>query len=187
MEQQDPRIIRNRARALDAAASVLRSEGRDALTQARIATESGVSRATVYRLWPDRHQLMMDALGRLVDMAHTTPTGTDPVADLTAEIISLSRQIDGPLRHVLATLLERAQHDAATAGMFDRLSHDGSAVVRQILRAAHRQGRLRPGLTVDLALSVLVGTVLERHLFRRQPVSRALATGLARLVLIEER
>lgn len=186
MEQLDPRVVRNRARALDTAVAVLRREGRDALTQARVATDSGVSRATVYRLWPDRHQLVLDALEHLVFMAHTTPTGTDLVGDLTAEVLSLGRQIDGPLRLVLATLLEQAQRDAATAAVVDRLMAEGTVVLRQILRSARRQGRLRPGVSVDLALSVLVGADVERRLFRRKPTSPATARALCRLVLIDE-
>jgi len=183
MEQPDPRIARNRARALESAAALLRTEGRDALTQARVAADSGVSRATVYRLWPDRHRLMTDALGRLVEMAHTTPSGDDPIEDLAAEIMSLGRQFDGPMRLVIATLLEQAQHDPAMAEVLYRLATEGTRVVRRVLAAAHRDGGLRPGITTDLAVSVVVGATLERHLVERKRATQAFAHQLARVLL----
>ena len=183
MMELDPRITRNRARALEAAAAILAADGRDALTQARVAIDSGVSRATVYRLWPERPQLVLDALGHLVAMAHTEPGGHDPAADLVAEIMSLGRQLDGPLRLVIATLLEQAQHDQATAVVLDRLAAEGTRVLRHILADARRVGRLRPGLTVDLGVTVIVGSSLSRHLVERKRATRSAAVALARLVL----
>ena len=185
MMELDPRIARNRARALEAAAAVLAADGRDALTQARVAIDSGVSRATVYRLWPHRRQLVLDALAHLVAMAHTEPHGHDPVADLVDEIMSLGRQFDGPLRLVIATLLEQAQHDPATADVLDRLAAEGTRILRQILEDARRRGRLRPGVTVELGITIVVGSSLSRHLVERKRAARPAAVALARIVLTE--
>jgi AcrR family transcriptional regulator len=185
-DRPDPRIARNRARALATAVELLTTEGRDALTQARVAVESGVSRATVYRIWPDRHRLLIDALGHLVAMAHTDPAGVDAVRDLANEILSLAREMDGHLSSVITMLLEQAQHDPEMADVLDQLAGEGARVARAILNQAHRQGRLRPGLTVDTAVSVVMGAVMHRQLVLRKRSSRAFALDLARLVLVEQ-
>src|ERR1700751_3109077 len=53
-----PRTDLLRPRALTAAVQLLTAEGWDAVTQPRVATQSGLGRATVYRYWPDRRQLV---------------------------------------------------------------------------------------------------------------------------------
>ena len=57
-----PRIDNPRAAALDAAISILTTEGWDAVTQARVAKQAGVGRATVYPHWPRPEQLMLDTM-----------------------------------------------------------------------------------------------------------------------------
>ncbi len=47
---------------LDAARELLAREGPDAVTHQRVARQAGVGRATVYRHWPRREQLVLDTM-----------------------------------------------------------------------------------------------------------------------------
>ncbi len=166
-----------------AAGQILSTEGRDALTQLRVAEVSGVSRATVYRFWSDRSVLVLDALGHLVELGHTTPSGDDLEGDLSTEIFSLARQIDGDLRLVIATLIEQSQHDTAVAEVLDRLEREGTRVVRALLEAGISEGTVRADVPLEVTLSQLLGSVTYQLLIRRQAVDLVFARHLAHSVL----
>jgi hypothetical protein len=80
-----PRTDLVRSHALTSAVLLLTEEGWDSVTQARVATKSGLGRATVYRYWPDRRQMVRDAvLSTNLSVRHQMPaSGSDfrrPVA-----------------------------------------------------------------------------------------------------------
>lgn len=58
----DPRWTRSRTAIRAAAATLLEGHGPSAVTHARIADEAGVSRATVYRHWPDTAPLLLEVM-----------------------------------------------------------------------------------------------------------------------------
>jgi len=60
-----------RAAILDAARQVLFDEGWEALSHQRVAEVAGVGRATVYRHWPQRLQLLQDACSAEMLTIHT--------------------------------------------------------------------------------------------------------------------
>lgn len=60
----DARIAKSRELALDTATQVLIASGLSGFNHRNIAVESGLSRATLYRHWPDITDLMVDVLGR---------------------------------------------------------------------------------------------------------------------------
>ena len=58
----DPRVLRSREAAVDAAITLLRRDGLGELTHVNIARESGVGRSTLYRHWPTMIDLILDLL-----------------------------------------------------------------------------------------------------------------------------
>src|SRR5258708_12621640 len=103
-----------RQTALRAAMKLLREEGWDAVTQARVAEASGVGRATVYRYWSDRTQLIRDAVvARLVVTPHILPTG-EFRADLIDELRYLRHYLtENDLAPLLAALIHPADRQPA--------------------------------------------------------------------------
>jgi AcrR family transcriptional regulator len=60
---KDARVVRTRALVRDAVRDLFEREGAGALTHQRVAERAGVSRATVYRHWPQPVDLVFEALG----------------------------------------------------------------------------------------------------------------------------
>src|ERR1700744_3591498 len=82
----DARVIRTRNDILRAALEVLTEEGLDAVTHHPLAEVSGYSRATIYKHWPTRDALFVDAFSYRPTGAHSVPTGglrADLIAELT--------------------------------------------------------------------------------------------------------
>jgi len=59
-----PRSERARKAVLDAAAELLLARGLEAVTMDAVAEGAGVSKATIYRWWPTKQTLALDALYR---------------------------------------------------------------------------------------------------------------------------
>lgn len=66
--------IRERERhILTVAVELLSEVGFDRLTFDAMATRAGVSKTTLYRRWPTKHELVIDAVRRRVDFSFTVP------------------------------------------------------------------------------------------------------------------
>jgi AcrR family transcriptional regulator len=154
---------------MGAARELLLGGGLDAVTHLEVARRSGVGRRTVYRHWPDRVDLLHDVLAA-AEFPHADVTGelrADLVAHLDALRIAL---VDGPLAFVIHALNERAAVEPSLAPLRDRLTEEGCAPVRALLRDAVATGRLPADLDVDEAAAELEGPVFYWGLVRHEPV-----------------
>ena len=148
-------------RILSAAAALLDDLGYEATTIAAVAARAGVARATIYRRWPSKDDVVSAVLRRRVADAPA-----DAPQDAAGALVGL---VEAVLRENLAIsgiipeLLDRASADAVTR---ERLRRDVLEPVRRtvagLLERLDRAGRLRSGLEVDLAVDVLLGTAVHR-------------------------
>ncbi|MFP4636411.1 MAG: TetR/AcrR family transcriptional regulator, partial [Nitriliruptoraceae bacterium] len=106
-------MARTREAVRQAVRSLLQRSGFEALTHQQVAAEAGVGRATVYRHWPDRTRLLLDALaGVETPDAHAWHSCGDLATDLTTALTHLRRTLSGsPLLPELVALIGRAEWD----------------------------------------------------------------------------
>jgi AcrR family transcriptional regulator len=76
-----PRSIETEQAILRAALEILESDGFAAFSIETVAARAGVGRPSVYRRWPSKIELAIDAVVRLAPPLEVIPTG-DPMADL---------------------------------------------------------------------------------------------------------
>lgn len=149
---EDARVARTRADVSRAALQVLRAEGFDDLTHARVAERAGYSKTTLYAHWPSRLDLLrlaLDALGRL---PHHRPTG-DLRADLVAELTAFRRSLaELRLDRVLCGLADESGGEQA-GELRHRITGEAQLGLRALL--AQRFA----GTQLDAALSMLTGVV----------------------------
>lgn len=173
----DPRVRRTRRAVLDAVRAILLEEGQDAVTHLRVAERSGVGRATLYRHWPDRTRLLIEALV-------TTPRSPEPIHDdLRLDLIEDLRAIRHnlvatPLAPILATLIERAEWDAELRAMKIDLVHRSGERLRRALGAAVCRGELPPDLEIDRAIARLTGPLFFRRFLSGEEIPPDLPEAL---------
>lgn len=163
---------------LAAARRVLLEDGWDAVTHLSVAAASGVGRATLYRHWPSRTDLLRDVIRREAEMSHTTPVG-DLRRDLRRELEALGRQLGAPgLAAVVAVLFERSLHDPTLADVKAAVVHEVSRAVREILHRGVETAELPPSLNEDRAVARLLGPLLYWRLATDRPVTRAVVADV---------
>jgi AcrR family transcriptional regulator len=165
----DPRALRSRHAILAGAAEVLVADGWDAVTQDAVAARSGVNRATVYRHWPDRGELVVDAVEALIDTVaidmHAAPSG-DLRQDLSGELRRFARLATDPRQaRLIGALIQNAAGSPSVAALRSRLAVRHTAALRAALARGIDDGELDAGTDVDVAVAELFGPVVYRILF----------------------
>lgn len=156
----DARVVRTRNDVLGTALRILVDEGREAVTHNYVAAEAGYSRATVYKHWPTKNDLLYEAFSWLRDMPHHAPTG-DVRHDLIAELIAFRTAItEHHLDRLLAVLAEMSSSNEQFARVRDEMVRDGEAPQRALLATITRGDQLE---AASMMLSGFVSTAAMMH------------------------
>ena len=138
-----------------------------------VAARAGVGKHTIYRRWPSKGALFLDALlpadGRVLDYADTGDIEADLRTQTYAAVDLLGRPPFGPLYQAL---LGEAQHDpSVAAALNERFIAPQAQRLRARLKLAQRQGQLSPELDLDLAMAVLSGAFYFQFLVTQEVVT----------------
>ncbi|HVV18142.1 MAG TPA: TetR/AcrR family transcriptional regulator [Pseudonocardiaceae bacterium] len=172
-----PRSEHAREAILGATLRLVARDGYPAVTIKGIAAAAGVGRQTVYRWWPTKADVVLDAV---VDLAART-SQPEPHGEALADVrrtlrATFSQQIAGP---AITGLMAEATHDPEFAGKFQRLLlAPRRKVVRDLIVAGQERGQLGSGYDIDLAVDLVFGIMWYRVLSGHAPVDPALADQL---------
>jgi AcrR family transcriptional regulator len=178
------RSQRSEAAILDATLALLGEVGFSGLTIDGIAARAGVGKATIYRHWPGKAHLVVDAFRSRIPPMATPDTGS--LRDDLAAVVGFMVQGLGhsPLSRILPALVEASERDPELERLFKEFGAERRAILRGILRRAGARGELRPGLDLELALELITGPVFARRLVIRKPLTRAYAESLVDALMV---
>ncbi|MFY9784093.1 MAG: TetR/AcrR family transcriptional regulator [Acidimicrobiales bacterium] len=155
----------SRDAALRAAALKLLGEiGYDRLTVDKIAALAGAGKATIYRRWSGKAELVVDALTCQKSMLTVPNTGTlrGDLSELARRATNADRQLDTP---VMIGLVSALPHDRELRDVFrERLVEPHAATLTEIFQRAERRGEIPPVRDLDTVISILPALVLHRLL-----------------------
>jgi AcrR family transcriptional regulator len=135
------------------------------LTVEGVAARAGVGKTTVYRWWPSKSALVLEAIG--ADLAPPPPRSGDLRTDVRAVMTALLDDLRGTRVATLLALGGEVLHEApAGTGPPTPFGPDRTAV-GDVLGDAARRGDLPPDVDTDLLLDICTGTLLYRLLCRR--------------------
>ena len=162
-----PRSERARKAILEAAAELLLARGLSAVSMDAVAERAGVSKATIYRWWPSKETLALDALYTEWAAARPHPRDT---GSLRGDLLSLFRpwaRLAGgrPYGRVIAALITESQTDPVFAAEYrQRFVEPRREQGRAIFRRAIGRGEIPAGTKVEVALDLLYGSMYHRLL-----------------------
>lgn len=146
---------------LSAALDLFAEAGPDALCIERVAAKAGVGKATIYRRWPGKEDMLVDALDSLGTHL-PAPQGRSVRADLIALLGAICREAADPRRSRLFALLqgEGRRYPRLMAKYVETVVQPQRDVVRSVLRRGVATGELRENTDIDAATFLLNGAVL---------------------------
>ena len=172
---------------LEAASTALAELGMAGLSMDVLAQRAGVSKATIYRRWSSKEELVLDLMGRIaqpIDVPDTGSIDTDVVTYCTAMAERFQAQASSD---VLPHLVAASCHDPALRASLDQYVRMRRVPLQTILRRGVRRGELFAGFDVDMAVDMLVGAFMYRRLLLSDPVRPAQVEPLVRAVLGAQR
>jgi AcrR family transcriptional regulator len=180
-----PRSEKARQAILHAAAELLVDHGLDAVSMDTVAERAGVSKATIYRWWPTKETLALDALhhewsGEIDDPDTGTLSG-----DLLALLHPWARLVvSRPYARIIAALLTKAHSDPVFAA--DYLAHlitPRRDRARPAFDRALERGEIGPDAPVEVALDLVYGALYHRLLHGHAPLDQTFVDDVVDLAL----
>jgi AcrR family transcriptional regulator len=166
----------SRVAILEAALAVCREVGYSKLTIEAIAARAGVGKQTIYRWWPSKGAVMLEAFERVAAELSVADTGdvVDDVRTFVRRVVKLFTDPDfGP--H-LSALIGEAQHDPhVQSALLERYIKPRRAPLVLRLKAAQQNGQLNPSVDPDALLEVIFGALYHRLLLRNAPLETSYA------------
>jgi AcrR family transcriptional regulator len=148
---------------IDAALSLFAEAGPDGLCIEKVAARAGVGKATIYRRWAGKEDLLLDALAAL-RVPLPEPAGKSVRSDLIALLEAMCDESADPRRARQFALLqgEGAKYPRVMARYTETVVEPRREVVRSVLRRGIVTGELREEIDIEAALYMLSGSILIR-------------------------
>lgn len=166
-----PRSARAHSKVIDAALGLFAERGVDATSMDAIAEASGVSKATIYKHWPDKGALCMEVMVHLAcgDQPRPVPDSGDTRADLIAALAEPLRPCNPDLRaRIMPHLTAHAMRDPAFGEAWRaRIFDPPRALLSQLLHRAIGRGELPLDLDIEHAVSLLLGPMMYYNMMKR--------------------
>jgi AcrR family transcriptional regulator len=158
---------------LTATLELLAERGLDAMSIEEVAARAGVGKTTIYRRWPSKGLLALDAFVASFREEQAQPdTGTlrgDMLSALHAWVRAVTQTPMGPM---LSGLIAEAQHDPELRGAWrDRVLEPLRDQHRVMLDRAIARGEIAASVDRDVVLDLFFGAAEHRLLLGHLPMT----------------
>lgn len=160
------RSERARAAILAAATELIREVSYPKLSVEAIAGRAGVGKQTIYRWWPSKGAVVLDAMLEIDSGPEglALPSTGDIRADLRELVRGATAALTDPtFEGFLRAMYIEIQQDSDLAATYrERLLLPQRTAIADRLTAAIQAGHLRPDLNLELTIDLLTGPIQSR-------------------------
>jgi AcrR family transcriptional regulator len=141
-----------------------------------VAAEAGVGKATIYRRWRTKQDLVVDTISDLNRAGAATPDTGTLEGDLRQMLRQMVAVINGPAGAATLSLLSTVPHQPALAeafrtGPLDVWRH----AYDQVWARAEERGEVKPGIAGTVLGEATSALLVQRWLLTGEPVDEAYA------------
>lgn len=168
----DSRVERSKRSVMAATVRLLDESGVGGFSIDEVVRRSGVAKTTIYRHWPDRNALVLDACSQLTEEQEIPDTGSLH-GDLTATLTSIADLLEtANWSAVLPSIIDAAERDPEFANVHSQIQRGHAAPLRKILERAADRGEAPPSGDHATIIAMLLGPLFYRRWFSREPIDR---------------
>ena len=180
-----PRSARAERAILDAALDLFAESGVAGVCMEAVAARAGVGKATIYRRWPGKEDLLLDALS-LLKSPLPEPRGGSVREDLVAMLRVMCQDAADPIRmRRYALLLGEGEKCPRILQRYKQtVAEPRREMMRSVLRRGIASGELRPDADVEVAMFMLTGAVISRSKQDAEPITPDYAERVVDQVLL---
>jgi AcrR family transcriptional regulator len=155
-----PRSSRADAAIIEAVLELL-AEGTtvEALSMESVASRAGVGKATIYRRFADKDELVLAAV-KAIKQPPPEPRGQSVREDLIALAGHVGRVRDGLAGRIMPCMVPELQRPGRLRDLYLQLVEERRDITRSVLRRGIATGELRPDTDVELAVVLLAAPIM---------------------------
>jgi AcrR family transcriptional regulator len=178
-----PRDARADETIMKASVEVLADKGPSGFTVDEVAARAGCGKATIYRRWPSRANLLLDTAHRMGLEPDLVDTGSAR-DDLVALMSQLGTKLrETPAGRIMPAVIAEASVNPEMRAVLGAFVRDRRQRPRDVVIRGIERGQLRPDTDVELLLDLLGGTVFYRELVSGEPADEEFVGRLLDAVL----
>ena len=179
-----PRCEHARQAILRSTLRQLRKVGFEQLTIEAIAAEAGVGKATVYRWWPNKGALVVEAFAFDTEPQLHFPDCGSVFKDVSLQMNQWLAVLRSARGCIVAAVIAAGQSDAELLEAFRaRFLRPRRQEAYRTLRRGIERGELPRNLDLDLVLDTLYGAIYMRFLIRHDELTEHYLNEVCRMVL----
>jgi AcrR family transcriptional regulator len=166
----DKRVQRSKQAVLAETYRQLTEGGIGGVSVDEISRRSGVAKTTIYRHWPSRSALLLDACSQIGAPQPVPDTGS-----LSGDLRVLTETLANGLRtatwpSILPSIIDTAERDPQVADMHAALHRNMMAPFTTAVERAQTRGELSPSRPSNEIVAALVGPLFYRRWFSKEPL-----------------
>lgn len=166
-----PRNIETQNAILTAAYELLLEQGFGTVTVEKIAEHASVSKATIYKWWPNKAAVIMDGYMHAATARLPVPDTGSVLADIQIHAGNLVRFLTSREGMVITELVGQGQLDAGLAEAYrTRYFQPRRLEARKLMERGVQRGELRSELDIELSIDLVYGPIFYRLLVTGDPL-----------------
>ncbi len=160
-----PRNVETEKAILAASYELLLENGFGAVTVEKIAERAKVSKATIYKWWPNKAAVVMDSFLSAAMSRLPVPDTGSVINDIVIQVTNLAKFLTSREGKVINELIAEGQFDVKLAEEYrTRYFNPRRLESRRILERGMDRGELRKDLDVELSIDLIYGPLFYRLL-----------------------
>jgi AcrR family transcriptional regulator len=178
-----PRCEDSRSRILEAGLELLEETSFAEITADAIAERAGASKATIYRWWPNKDAVLVEALREAVAQELPFPNTGDLHEDIRLQLDNFIKLLTGRRARVFTAFVAAAQSDPEVAETFQRVWREPRRAAAKAGLERHRGMQMRQDANLEMVLDALYGPLYYRLLTGNGKFGDGYAEALTEIVL----
>lgn len=163
---------RSRRAILDAVVGLIGELGYDRVSIEAIARRAGVGKQTIYRWWPSKGAVVLEALDDSLEAVVDFPDTGDIVEDLRTQMTGVTQLLGSTgVGAVYQGLLAAAQSDPALSrAHIEQVIEPATVAGRARIARAKERGEMRADADTQALIDMLYGAIYYRLLLHTRPL-----------------
>lgn len=160
-----PRSEESRRAIMDATKRLLARAPLADLSIESVARKAGVGKTTIYRWWPNKAAIAMEAFLEQPGSQNIVPTTASSAEAIMRQIESLIRQLRGQNGRIIAGIIAESQADTTVLDLlYEKFLKERVEHLYHHLENGKRTGEFNAVLHTDIAIDMILGPIFLRVL-----------------------
>jgi AcrR family transcriptional regulator len=172
--ETDERVEKSKRAVLAATYELLTKSGLSGVSVDEVSRRSGVAKTTIYRHWPSRESLLLDACSQLSTRPPVPDTG-NLRTDLETLACGAANRLQQPWATVMPSIIDAAERDKNLAQLQAGIHAQIRGAFVSVIERAQERGELPRSQDARELVASVLGPILYRRFFSRELLDEAFA------------